>query len=115
MRDDGKVKYKIMPSATVPGHYPTIGTNLDPPSFSLDTTFKYKNCKSPSIPHKRLRILSPERSVFRPFLFQKVKTCTCFPPVVVNVYVYFTQLKVYIALHPSPADWRLHPNNQCIN
>jgi hypothetical protein len=32
---------KIMPSATVPGQYPTIGTILDPPKFSLDTTFKY--------------------------------------------------------------------------
>ncbi len=29
-----------MPSATVPGQYATIGTILDPPSFSLDTTFK---------------------------------------------------------------------------
>jgi hypothetical protein len=29
-----------MPSATVPGQYPTIGVILDPPYFSLDTTFK---------------------------------------------------------------------------
>jgi hypothetical protein len=28
-----------MPSATVPGYSPTIGANLDPPKFSLDTTF----------------------------------------------------------------------------
>ncbi len=29
-----------MPNATVPDQYPTIGTILDPPYFSLDTTFK---------------------------------------------------------------------------
>ncbi len=31
-----------MPNATVLGHYLTNGSNLDPPLFSLDTTFKFK-------------------------------------------------------------------------
>jgi hypothetical protein len=30
-----------MPSAMVRGQYQTIGTTLDPPLFSLDTTFNY--------------------------------------------------------------------------
>jgi hypothetical protein len=30
-----------MPSATVPDQYESIGAILDPPYFSLDTTFKY--------------------------------------------------------------------------
>jgi hypothetical protein len=29
-----------MPNATVSDNYPTIGPILDPPQFSLDTTFK---------------------------------------------------------------------------
>ncbi len=37
-------KFKIMPSATVPGQYPTIGTILDPPQFLLDTTFNMYMC-----------------------------------------------------------------------
>ncbi len=36
-------KFKIMPSATVSGQYPMIGAILDPPLFSLDTTFKQRN------------------------------------------------------------------------
>jgi hypothetical protein len=32
-----------MPSATVPGQYPTIGAIFDPPYFSLDTTFNLKS------------------------------------------------------------------------
>jgi hypothetical protein len=31
-----------MPSATVPGQYPTIGASLDPPYVLLDTTFKIR-------------------------------------------------------------------------
>jgi hypothetical protein len=40
-----------MPSARVPGTYASINIILDPPQFSLDTTFKCyrKNPKKPSL------------------------------------------------------------------